>query len=334
MDIAHYRLLNQQVTHSAFSEPGELVAWMGCMQAEDYSSAKWAIGNRIPHITDAAIEKAFNEGRFLRAQVLRPTWHFVAPADIGWLLQLSGQRIRAGYKQLHSRLDISNSDLKRSKAIMTKALAGNKRKTRAELLALCLKSNKHLDDIRMNFLILDAELDGLIVNGGRQGSEFVYVLLEELVPSPLILEKEAAIAELARRYFSSRGPATLPDFVWWSGLTQEEARVGFDMNKDALQHVVVNGQAYWFAETQPVLPGPHTVSLLPSFDEYMAGYLDHSSFKPSIILNGKVAGTWKYREKKRTIQIEMQLYKPLEKEAAHAVLNAEKAYARFLGKAI
>ncbi|SIN66188.1 winged helix DNA-binding domain-containing protein [Chitinophaga niabensis] len=334
MDITHYRLLNQQVTHSAFSEPGKLIAWMGCMQAEDYSSAKWAIGNRLRHLTSADIEKAFQGAAFFRSQVLRPAWHFVAPDDLGWLLELSAQRIKAGYKQLHNRLDITNADLKRSKTIMAKALEGNKRKTRAELLALCLKTNKHLDEIRMNFLILDAELDGLIVNGGRQGNEFVYALLGELVPSPVILEKEAAIAELARRYFSSRGPATLPDFVWWSGLTPEEAKVGFEMNKDALQHVVINGQAYWFAETQPALPAPHTVSLLPSFDEYMAGYLDNGSFKPSVILNGKVAGTWKYRELKRTIQIETQLYTPLGKEAAHAVLSAEKAYARFLGKAI
>lgn len=321
--------MNQQLSHSAFSEPGELISWMGCMQAEDYSSAKWAIGNRIPHITDAAIEKDFNEGRFLRAQVLRPTWHFVAPADIGWMLELSAQRIKAGYKQLYNRLDISNSDLKRSKMIMARALAGNKRKTRAQLLALCLKVNKHLDEIRMNFLLLDAELDGLIVNGGIQGSEFVYALLEESVPAPLRLEKEMAIAELAKRYFSSRGPATLADFIWWSGLEPPEAKMGLEMNKDKLQYIVVNGEAYWFFET-PTLQGPATVSLLPSFDEYTAGYSDHNNFKPSIIVNGQVAGTWKYREKR----LETQIFTPLEKKEENAVLSAGERYARFLGKAV
>jgi hypothetical protein len=302
---------------------------MGCIQAEDYASAKWAIGNRIPHITDAAIEKAFNEGRFLRAQVLRPTWQFVAPADIGWLLELSAQRIKTGYKQLYSRLDISAGDLKRSKTIMAKALAGNKRKTRTELLALCRKANKYLDDIRMNFLILAAELDGLIVNGGRQGNEFVYALVEELVPSPLILEKEAAIAELAKRYFSSRGPATLADFIWWSGLEPTEAKMGLEMNKNSLQYAVFNGEAYWFFET-PVLQGAATVSLLPSFDEYMAGYSDHNNYKPSIIVNGQVAGTWKYREKR----LETQIFAPLGKKEENAVLSAGEHYARFLGKAV
>lgn len=321
--------MNQQLTHSAFSEPGELISWMGCMQAEDYTSAKWAIGNRIPHITDAAIEKDFNEGRFIRAQVLRPTWHFVAPADIGWLLELSAQRIKAGYKQLHNRLDISGNDLKRSKAIMVKALAGNKRKTRAELLALCQKVNKHLDEIRMNFLLLDAELDGLIVNGGMQGSDFVYALLGELVPSQLVLEKEAAIAELAKRYFSSRGPATLTDFIWWSGLETAEAKMGLEMNKGALQYIVVNGEAYWFFE-MPVLQEAATVSLLPSFDEFTAGYSDHHHFKPSVIVNGQVAGTWKYREKR----IETQIFAPLEKKEENAVLSAGERYVRFLGKAV
>lgn len=330
MDIAYYRLMNQQMTHSTFSEPGELITWMGCMLAEDYAGAKWAIGNRLRHLADKDIEEAFREGRFFRAQVLRPAWHFVAPADIGWLLQLSAQRLKAGYKQLHIRLDISGSDLKRSKAIMIKALAGNQRKTRAELLALCLKINKHLDEIRMNFLLLDAELDGLIVNGGRQGNEFTYALLEEMVPSPLILEKEAAVAELAKRYFCSRGPATLPDFIWWSGLTPEDAKMGFEMNKDALQHVVIDGQAYWFSEKQLALPEPDSVALLPSFDEYIAGYLNHHTHKPSIIVNGQVAGTWKFREQK----LETQLYAPLDKEMEHAVSNAGEAYARFLGKAI
>lgn len=329
MDIAYYRLMNQQLTHSAFSEPGELISWMGCMQAEDYTSAKWAIGNRIPQITDAAIEKAFNEGSFLRAQVLRPTWHFVAPADLGWMLELSAQRIKTGYKKLYSRLDLSSTDLKRSKAIMAKALAGNKGRTRAELLALCLKVNKHLDEIRMNFLLLDAELDGLIVNGGMQGSEFVYALREELVPSPLIMEKEAAIAELAKRYFSSRGPATLTDFIWWSGLGPAEAKMGLEMNKGKLQYAVVNGEAYWFFET-PAIQGAATVSLLPSFDEYTAGYSDHHHFKPSIIVNGEVAGTWKYREKR----LETQIFTPLEKKVENAVLSAGERYARFLGKAV
>lgn len=280
MDIAQYRLMNQQLTRSAFSEPGELISRMGCIQAEDYASAKWAIGNRIPHITDAAIEKAFNEGRFFRAQVLRPAWHFVAPADIGWLLELSAHRIKAFYKSLHNKLDISTSDLKRSKTIITKALAGGGKMTRGELLTLCLKAKMRTDEIRINFLIMDAELDGLIVSGGRQGNEFVYALREELVPFPLILEKEAAIGELARRYFISRGPATLPDFVWWSGLELAEAKMGLEMNKNGLQHVVINGEAYWFFETT-TLQEPGTVSLLPSFDEFAVGYKDRmDEYKP------------------------------------------------------
>lgn len=333
MDIAHYRLMNQQVTRSAFSAPGELIAWMGCIQAEDYASAKWAIGNRIPHITDAAIEKAFNEGHFFRAQVLRPAWHFVNPADIGWLRQLSSQKIRAFYKTLHGKLDISNSDLKRSKNIITKALSDQQHITRAELLALCRKAKIRTDDIRINFLLMDAELDGLIVNGGRRGNEFVYTLLEDAVS---LMEKDAAIAELTKRYFNSRGPATLHDFVWWSGLEMAEAQKGLEMNK-TLQHAVINGQAYWFFETPEILTEP-SVSLLPSFDEYAVGYKDRSDtppeYKPAIIINGHVAGTWKHSEQQHKIVIETQLFSPVGKKEAKAVISAGDSYARFLGKAI
>lgn len=334
MDIAQYRLMNQQLTRSAFSEPGELISWMGCIQAEDYTSAKWAIGNRIPHMTDAGIERDFHEGRFFRAQVLRPAWHFVAPADIGWLLDLSGHRIKAFYKPLYGKLDISNSDLKRSKTIITKALTGGGKMTRAELLTLCLKAKMRTDEIRINFLIMDAELDGLIVSGGRLGSEFIYALREELAPAPLVMEKEAAIAELARRYFISRGPATLPDFVWWSGLELAEAKMGLEMNKAGLQYVVINGEAYWFFET-PAVKETDTVSLLPSFDEFSVGYKDRiDEYKPSIIIDGQVAGTWKYREQRHKISIETQLYAPLGEKMTNAVLSAGESYARFLGKAI
>lgn len=333
MDIAHYRLMNQQVTRSAFTEPGELVSWMGCMQAEEYTSAKWAIGNRIPHITDAAIEKSFNKGEFFRAQVLRPAWHFVAPADIGWMLQLSSQRIKTFYTTLHTKLDITKKDLKKSKSIITKALSGKDRMTRAELLLLCRQAKIRTDEIRINFLIIDAELDGLVVSGGRRGNEFEYMLLKTAHK----VEKEAAIAELTRRYFISRGPATLPDFVWWSGLELAEAKIGLELNKAQLQHVVINGLAYWFFETLAAL-APQPVSLLPSFDEYTVGYKDRSDilppqyleFKPAIIINGEVAGTWKYNEH----QIETQLFAPLEKNALKAVKFAGDTYARFLGKAI
>lgn len=333
MDIAHYRLMNQQVTRSAFTEPGALVAWMGCMQAEEYTSAKWAIGNRIPHITDAVIEKSFNEGQFFRAQVLRPAWHFVAPADIGWMLELSSQRIKAFYRALHNKLDITGSDLKKSKTIITKALSEKDRMSRGELLQLCRQAKIRTDEIRINFLIMDAELDGLIVSGGRRGNEFEYALLKATDK----MEKEAAIAELTRRYFISRGPATLPDFVWWSGLELAEAKIGLELNKAQLQHAVINGQAYWFFETPAELT-PQQVSLLPSFDEYTVGYKDRSDilppgyleFKPAIIINGQVAGTWKYNEQ----QVETRLFAPVGKNTQKAVRSAGDNYARFLGKAI
>ena len=180
---------------------------------------------------------------------------------------------------------------------------------------------------------MDAELDGLIVSGGRRGNEFEYALSKATDK----MEREAAIAELTRRYFISRGPATLPDFVLWSGLELAEAKIGLELNKAHLQHAVINGQAYWFFET-PVGLAPQPVSLLPSFDEYTVGYKDRSDilppqyleFKPAIIINGQVAGTWKYNEQ----QIETRLFAPVGKNTRKAVESAGDNYARFLGKAI
>src|SRR6266700_1288942 len=116
-DIISYRLSRQQLAAPSFTHAAGLVNWMGCIQAQDFAGAKWAIGNRIKDITEAAIENDFNEGRFLRTHVLRPTWHFVAPEDIRWMLQLTAPRIKAFNKNLHRNLDITAAVLKRSTAL-------------------------------------------------------------------------------------------------------------------------------------------------------------------------------------------------------------------------
>ena len=249
-DIIQRRLINQQLAASAatgcFSTSAALVQWMGCIQAQDFAGGKWAIGSRIKGMTEAAVEKDFNEGRFLRTHVLRPTWHFVAPEDIRWMLKLTAPRLKAFNKNMHRNLEITPAILKRSTAIIEKALAGGKQLTRTELLLRLKKSKINTDDIRFSFLLMDAELDGVICSGPRQGKQFTYALLEERVPPAAAKSREEALTELARRYFSSRGPATLPDFAWWGGITLSDAKKGLEQCRQELAHEEINGQAYWF----------------------------------------------------------------------------------------
>jgi hypothetical protein len=197
-DITTHRLISQQITGSHFSKPAELVKWMGCIQAQDYPAAKWAIGNRINGITDAEIESDFNAGHILRTHVLRPTWHFVSPDDIGWMLKLTAPKIKAMSKTWHKKLGIDSTILNKTKKIIIAALTGGKQLTRDELVPLFKNENINTDDIRLGFLLMDAELDGLICSGAKQGKQFTYSLLEERAPHRKEFDNETAIAELAK----------------------------------------------------------------------------------------------------------------------------------------
>jgi hypothetical protein len=345
--IASHRLINQQITGTDLSAPDELVRWMGCMQAQDFAGAKWAIGNRIKGITEAEIDRQFNEGKILRTHILRPTWHFVSPDDIGWILQLTAPKIKAFNKVLHHKLGIDKNILQRSKNIISKALTANKQLTREQLVLWLKKAKINTDDIRSNFLLMDAELDGIICSGGRRGKQFTYALLQERVPKTRHLSQEAAIAALTEKYFVSRGPATLQDFAWWSGLNLSLAKKGIEMNKQKLSHAVLNGQAYWFSAEMPLHQKPQsTIHLLPAFDEYTVAYKDRSDvlnpayrqqsgngiFKPTIVINGQIAGTRERTLSKDKVLVTIHPFTILNKRSQDLIKAEARRYARFVDK--
>jgi hypothetical protein len=344
--IPQLRLQQQQILHPRFTEPAALVKWMGCMQAQDYAGAKWAIGNRVKGSTDASIEQDFNDGKILRTHILRPTWHFVAPEDISWMLQLTAPKIKAFNKNLHTKLDISDKELKRSKTVLANALSNNKYLTRSALAPLLKKARINTDDIRLGFLLMDAELDGLICSGPRQGKQFTYALLADRAPATAPIDRDEAIAKLALCYFNSRGPATVNDFQWWSGLNMADAKKGLHLNRESLTHVVTNGQAYWFTAGAALKTSRTTSAfLLPSYDEYAVAYKDRSDilpssqvlqtgygiFKPVIVINGQIGGIWSRKETKSGIVVDTQILHS-NKTVGAAVAAATKHYAAFMGK--
>lgn len=344
-DITDLRLVNQQLKGSAFTTPAELVSWMGCIQSQEFAGAKWAIGNRLSGIADAEIENDFNAGKILRTHVLRPTWHFVSPRDIGWMLKLTAPKIKAMCKGIHKKLGIDDVVLKRSKNIITEALTGGRQLTRSQLLPFFKNKQINTDDIRLGFLLMDAELDGIVCSGARQGKQFTYALMEERVLNPMQMGKDAALAELAKKYFLSRGPATLQDFSWWSGLNLTESKKALEMNKSLLVNEVVNGMAYWFSPAVTPVKSLVPVNLLPSFDEYAIAYKDRADillpqfsqqtgngiFKPIILIDGQIQGTWTRSFHKENVHLEVSVLNPAIKFSKQAMLSAAKNYADFLG---
>lgn len=345
LNIATWRLVCQQLEGTAFFNAEELVEWMGCIQAQDYAAAKWAIGNRITDSTDAAIEKDFNAGKILRTHVLRPTWHFVSPVDIRWMLQLTAPGIKVLNRPYQRKLEIDAEVTSISQKLLIKALSDGNQLTRTEISAVFKDGNINTDDIRMSLLLMDAELDGLICSGGRKGKQFTYALLEERVPLSSVLDRDEALAELAKRYFISRGPATLADFCWWSGLNKADAKRSVEINKNVLVQEKFNDQIYWFSSADLRAGCRGKVYLLPAFDELGIAYKDRKElvnhhlinqqgngiFSPLIITDGQISGTWKRNLVKNKVQVEIRLLRRLDKISKQLLLVQLKKYSDFLG---
>src|SRR6266545_1542507 len=247
LDITSYRLHNQRLSQTNLTNPAEVVNWLGAVQSQDFTGAKWAIGLRTSGLTEADVDRAFAEGSILRTHVMRPTWHFVTPADIRWMLALTAPRVRALLAYNDRQLEIDKVTLKKSDDVLAKTLGGGKQLTRLELGTALQKSKINTDDLRLTHLVMHAELSGVICSGARQGKQFTYALLEERVPPAKVLEHDEAVVELARRYFTSHGPAILKDFIWWSGLSSIDAKRGLEAIKPELEHEVINDETYWFA---------------------------------------------------------------------------------------
>lgn len=350
VDIVRYRLHTQLLSQTTLTQPTDVVEYLGAVQSQDYAGAKWALAQRLKNATtDAAIDKDFNEGKILRTHLMRPTWHFVTPKDIRWLLELTAPRVHAVNAFMYRSQKLDKATLKKGNAALEKALRGGNQLTRAELSSVFQKADLGGNGIRMGYFLMYAELEGLICSGARRGKQFTYALLEERVPSVKALTREEGLAELTRRYFATRGPATLQDFTWWSGLTMADARQGIDMVKSEFVNEVWNDQSYWFADfVSPVRMKSPTAHLLPNYDEYFIGFKDRSdiaeiaekagikSDDPSliahiVILDGQVVGGWRRTVKKNTALVELKLFAELTKTEHQAVSKEVERYGKFLG---
>lgn len=348
-DIVAHRLVNQQLVQANFQKPDEIVALLGAVQAQEYAMAKWAIGLRLPGLTDADVENAFNNGSILRTHLLRPTWHFVTPADIRWMLALTAPRVDAVNAHMYRKLELDRVVFSRAYDILTETLGGGKQFTRTRLKIALEQGGIVADGFRLSYLLMRAELEGIICSGARHGKQFTYALLNERVPCARLLDRDEALAELARRYFTSRGPATLPDFVWWSGLTMKDARAGVALLGSDFVHVTVDGQAYVVspARLAATTNGVPTAFLLPDYDEYGIGYKDRNALFNSpteateskdekrmydrlLVIEGVVAGSWKRTLKTDSVLVEISPSTPLNATKQEAVRNAIQRYSSFL----
>lgn len=350
MNIASLRLHNQQITDTRSHTPDELVKHLVAMQAQDYSGVKWSVGLRLSESTVSDFEKAIANRLIVRTWLLRGTLHLVAAEDIHWLLQLVAPRIIAGSVTRHQRLDLDYETFAHCKDIFLHALQGGKQLTRDQMYKLLEDKNVSTAGQRGYHILWWAALEGLICFGPEDGKQQTFVLLDEWIAENTVLKREEALAELARRYFTSRGPATLQDFVWWSGLKVTDARAGLEASASQLEQMTTGDTTYWMSPNAPeTFKKEQRMYLLPGFDEYLLGYKDRSVvldaqyfqkivpgnngiFSSTIVKDGQIIGTWRRTLKNDHVIITPQSFIEFTETQKKLFSAASNEYSRFLEK--
>lgn len=348
-EIALLRLANQQIASPSFNSAAEITRWLGAVQAQDFPMSKWALGVRLPGSTDKTVESAIDRGEIIRTHVLRPTWHLVSSADIHWMLELSAPQIKSLSRSRDKELGLDETAFTRSNAIIEKVLRDNQHLTREELVKLLALSGFGNDNNRVSHLLMRAEIEGIIGSGNTKAGKQTYAILHERVPKTKTLKRYEAAAELARRYFTSHGPATLKDFVWWSGLPVKECRQAIEDIKTNFVSETSGDETYWMAPSV-IIPQVEKdlVLLLPAFDEFIISYkkrtaslpfenhiravLINGIFRPVIVQNGKVIGIWKRTLKNEKVIIETEYFGSPDKTIQKLVEKEFEKYVQFLGK--
>jgi hypothetical protein len=344
-DIAYYRLINQQIAATKHTTPKELVSWMGAMQAQDYAMVKWAVGVRLPNASEQLIEKALANGDILRTHLMRPTWHLVSSDDIYWMLELTAPKLKTQSKNRDSSMGLDEASIAKSNKLIEKALQGGKHLTRDEIMVYHSEAGLNVNDNRPAHYMMRAEYDGLVCSGATINKKSTFALLEEIVPKPQPIKREEALARLAQKYFLSHSPATLADFVWWSGLSVTEARKALESVKTKFIQEKIDDEIYIISNSFTDITETPSAFLLPAFDEYLISYKNRSAvitpqnqpraynnfgtFKPTIVVNGQVTGIWRKTVRNKKIQVETELFHPHSKAETEMIELATQKYERF-----
>ncbi len=343
IEIRNRRLLNQGLATAPFERPEDALQWLGAVQSQDYAGAKWGLGLRMRNASDEAIDRAFNDGSILRTHALRPTWHFLHPADIRWVLDITAPRVHRLNALYYRKAELDGPALAQCRAVLVRELRDGAQRTREELGAALQHAGIATDDrLRLTYIMMHAELDALICSGPRRGKQFTYMLLDERVPATAPLQRDEALGELVLRYFRSHGPATVHDFVWWSGITVADARRGVEMMAGKLTGENNGEMVYWSAEGTEPLPSPAPMAyLLPNYDEYGSYKHRDAIFDPenhglpflshAILVDGKIIGSWRRTLQKKEVSIETNTFQRLSAAEWKKLRHAAKRYEEFLG---
>ena len=337
------RLTNQALTGTA-SSPVEVVRRFGAVQAQDYPGALWGIAQRTEAATEADVERAIAAREIVRSWPMRGTLHLVAAEDLRWMLRDLVPRVIRGTAGRQRELGLDGKTFVKAGRVLERALRGGRQLTRAELYDVLSRGRVSPEGQRGIHILGYLAMQGVLCFGPRRGKQPTFALLDEWLPGEPAIERDQALAALARRYFTTHGPATVADFAWWTGLPLGEARAAIAGAGGDLSELVVDGTRYLTGASAPGSKKA-TAHLLPPYDEYTVAYRDRSAvldpahaaatrngiFAPVVLVDGRVAGTWGRRASKAAIALTAQLLTRTTPAARRLLDAAARRYGEFAG---
>lgn len=343
--LAHWRMHTMRLAGRPYGSVEDVVRGLLAVQAENRSQAGWAMATRTTGAAEAEVTRLLDDGVLLRTHVLRSTWHVVLPDDIRWLLELTAPRIRPTWRQVQSSLGVTDADLERGRAIVVGALEAEGPLTREQLRERVRDEGLPHQGQALGLVLGDAEQEALICSGPGE----TYALLAERAPSARRLERDEALAEIALRYFTGHGPATVRDLAYWATLTVTDVRRGLAAVSERLLRTEVDGTTYWSAGGPPddvdrLEPRAHLLQIL---DEYYRGYqdsrdlLDLAGLVPRrerlpdvgmVLVDGQMVGGMKRTVRDDVVRFDVRLHRELDAGERQAVDEAAERYGAYLGK--
>ncbi|HUQ01416.1 MAG TPA: winged helix DNA-binding domain-containing protein [Kofleriaceae bacterium] len=351
-DIGRQRLAAQALCARTATTPAALVTQLGAMQAQDYHACHWAVGMRMAgdDVTVADVERALADGALLRTHAMRGTWQLMTPADAAWILPLVAPNVLARSATRHRQLGLDDAILQRGGEAMARALERVDWLDRAGLRDALAADGIDATGERLAHILGAAELAGVVCSAGGHGATSRTMLLARRLPKRVRrLARAEAAAQLAQRYFESRGPATLDDFVWWSGLPVAEARAALEaVRGELVAHEDAGGRTRWHRRgLAPAARAPRAL-LVPAFDEFLVAYrkrdevLDPADvvkvnaggglLNPVVVLDGYVVGAWKRTLGRTDVTVNVRIFRRLASADESAIKRAAARYAAFLGR--
>ncbi len=315
-EVALLRLVAQRIAGQGTATAADAVRRLTAVQAQDLPGALMSVALRTADGTRGDVESALNAGDVVRTWPMRGTLHLVAAEDLPWLIDLLAPRVLAGSPARRAQLGITDAAIEQARALAVRALSGGRQLRRAEILAALVDGGIEVTGQRGYHLLWYLSQTGTLCLGPIDDGEQRYVLMDEWVRSPRSLEGEAALGELAGRFFRGHGPATVKDLARWAGIPVRDARAGLAIARPGLAALEVDGVEYLMDPETPGRLSAHRdeargVFLLPGFDEFVLGYGDRSAvldpefadrivpggngvFRPTVVSDGRIVGTWQW----------------------------------------